>query len=92
MSFGVDLNYVRTVQESSNFYSRGGVYFNPVYTAQLAANSAGTLAPVSGTGSSFADFLLGMPQTGSVTSMPRTHFRWTAVTPMLRTLGEFCRT
>lgn len=81
MSFGVDLNYVRTVQESSNFYSRGGVYFNPVYTAQLAANSAGTLAPVSGTGSSFADFLLGMPQTGSVTSMPRTHFRWTAVTP-----------
>ncbi|MDR3726578.1 MAG: carboxypeptidase-like regulatory domain-containing protein [Terracidiphilus sp.] len=81
MSFGVDFNYVRTVQESSNFYSRGGVYFNPIYTAQLATNSAGTLAPVSGTGSSFADFLLGMPQTGSVTSMPRTHFRWTAATP-----------
>jgi hypothetical protein len=81
MSFGIDLNYVRTVQESSNFYSRGGVYFNPIYTAQLAPNSAGTPAPVSGTGNSFADFLLGMPQTGSVTSMPRTHFRWTAVTP-----------
>jgi hypothetical protein len=81
MSFGVDFNYVRTVQESSNFYSRGGVYFNPVYTAQLAKNSTGALAPVSGTGNAFADFLLGMPQTGSVTSMPRTHFRWTAVTP-----------
>jgi len=81
MSLGVDLNYVRTVQESSNFYSRGGVYFNPIYTAQLATNSAGTLAPVSGTGSSFADFLLGMPQSGTVTSMPRTNFRWTAVTP-----------
>jgi len=81
LSFGVDFNYVRTVQESSNFYSRGGVYFNPIYTAQLAPNSAGPPAPVSGTGSSFADFLLGMPQTGSVTSMPRTHFRWTAVTP-----------
>jgi hypothetical protein len=81
MSFGADFNYVRTVQESSNFFSRGGVYFNPIFTAQLALNSAGTLAPVSGTGSSFADFLLGMPQTGSVTSMPRTHFRWTAVTP-----------
>jgi hypothetical protein len=81
MSFGVDFNYVRTVQESSNFFSRGGVYFNPVYTAQLAVNSTGKSAPVSGTGSSFADFLLGMPQSGTVTSMPRTHFRWTAVTP-----------
>jgi len=81
MTFGVDLNYVRTVQESSNFFSRGGVYFNPIYTAQLAPTGAGTLAPVPGTGSSFADFLLGMPQNGTVTSMPRTHFRWTAVTP-----------
>ena len=89
MSFGVDINYVRTVQESSNFYSRGGVYFNPVYTAQLAPNSAGTLAPVSGTGSSFADFLLGMPQTGTVTSMPRTHFRWTAVTPYAQDTWRF---
>jgi hypothetical protein len=81
MSFGVDLNYVRTVQESSNFFSRGGVYFNPIYTAQLAPNSAGQLAPVAGTGSSFADFLLGMPLNGNVTSMPRTHSRWTAVSP-----------
>ena len=81
ISFGVDVNYVRTIQESSNFYSRGGVYFNPIYTAQLAPNSAGTPAPVAGTGNSFADFLLGSPQSGTVTSMPRTNFRWTAVTP-----------
>jgi len=81
MRFGADLNYVRTVQESSNFYSRGGVWFSSIYTAQLATNSAGTLAPVAGTGNSFADFLLGMPQNGNVTSMPRTHFRWTAFTP-----------
>ena len=81
MSFGADLNYVRTVQESSNFYSRGGVWFSSIYTAQLAPNSDGALAPVKGTGNSFADFLLGMPLDGSVTSMPRTHFRWTALTP-----------
>jgi hypothetical protein len=80
MSFGVDLNYIRTVQESSNFFSRGGVYFNPIYTAQLALGSNGTLGPVAGTGNAFADFLLGMPQNGNVTSMPRTHFRWTAAT------------
>ncbi len=81
MSFGFDLAYIRTVQESSNFYSRGGVWFSPIFTAQLATNSAGQIAPVPGTGSSFADFLLGMPQNGSVTSMPRTHFRWTALSP-----------
>lgn len=81
MSFGTDLNYVRTVQESSNFYSRGGVWFSSIYTAQLALNSTGKLAPVANTGNSFADFLLGMPLSGSVTSMPRTHFRWTALTP-----------
>ncbi len=81
MSIGADINYVRTVQESSNFYSRGGVWFSSIYTAQLAPNSAGKLAPLAGTGNSFADFLLGMPQNGSVTSMPRTHFRWTAFTP-----------
>jgi hypothetical protein len=84
ISFGVDLNYIRTVQESSNFYSRGGVYFNPIYTAQLTLNSTGTLEPVTGTGNSFADFLLGMPQSGTVTSMPRTNFRWTATTPYVQ--------
>jgi hypothetical protein len=78
---GVDVNYVRSVQESSNFYSRGGVWFSPVYTAQLATGSGGALTPVTGTGNAFADFLLGMPQNGNVTSMPRTHFRWTAATP-----------
>ncbi len=81
LKFGGDLRYVRTVQESSNFYARGGVWFSSIYTAQLAPDSTGKLAPVAGTGSSFADFLLGMPKNGSVTSMPRTHFRWTEVIP-----------
>ena len=47
-------------------------------------NSTGQLAPVAGTGSSFADFLLGMPKNGSVTSMPRTHFRWTELVPYVQ--------
>ena len=81
ISLGADLNYVRTVQESSNFYSRGGVWFSSIFTAQLAMNESGQLSPVPGTGNSFADFLLGMPKTGSVTSMPRTHFRWTEFVP-----------
>lgn len=82
LKFGGDFRYVRTVQESSNFYSRGGVWFGSTYTAQLAPDDkTGQLMPVAGTGSSFADFLLGLPKNGNVTSMPRTHFRWTEVTP-----------
>ncbi len=84
ISFGGDLNYIRTVQESSNFYSRGGVWFSSIFTAQLAPSAGGQLAPLSGTGNSFADFLLGMPKTGSVTSMPRTHFRWTEFVPYVQ--------
>jgi Carboxypeptidase regulatory-like domain len=89
ISFGADLAYIRSVQESSNFYSRGGVWFSPIFSAQMAPNSAGQPAPVNGTGSSFADFLLGMPQTGSVTSMPRTHVRWTAFTPYVQDTWRF---
>lgn len=81
LKLGGDLRYVRTVQESSNFYSRGGVWFSSIYTAQLAPDATGKLQPVAGTGSSFADFLLGTPKNGSVTSMPRTHFRWTEFVP-----------
>ena len=84
ISFGLDIHYIRTIQESSNFYSRGGVWFSPIFSAQLAADGTGQLLPVAGTGNSFADFLLGMPQTGSVTSMPRTHVRWTAYTPYVQ--------
>lgn len=82
--FGGDLRYVRTLQESSNFYSRGGVWFSSIFTAQLAPDATGKLQPVAGTGSSFADYLLGMPKNGSVTSMPRTHFRWTEFVPYVQ--------
>ena len=44
----------------------------------------GQLAPLAGTGNSFADFLLGTPMNGSVTSMPRTHFRWVAASPYIQ--------
>jgi len=77
MRFGADVRYVRHVQESSNFSARGTIVFNSLFTAQLARDNNGQLVPVAGTGNSFADFLLGMPTSGTVTSMPRTHFRWT---------------
>jgi hypothetical protein len=81
---GTSLHYIRTVQESANFNARGTLIFNSVFTAQLASGANGQPTPISGTGSSFADFLLGMPVSGTVTSMPRTHYRWTELNPYLQ--------
>lgn len=84
ISAGASLHYIRTVQESANFNARGTLVFNSVFSAQLATGANGKLAPVAGSGSSFADFLLGMPVNGTVTSMPRTHYRWTEVNPYIQ--------
>jgi hypothetical protein len=84
IKIGGSLHYVRTDQESANWNARGTLVFNSVFTAQLAPGANGPLAPVAGTGNSFADFLLGMPVSGTVTSMPRTHFRWTEFNPYLQ--------
>jgi hypothetical protein len=84
IAVGASLHYVRTVQESANWNARGTLVFNSVFTAQLAPGANGQPAPVAGTGSSFADFLLGMPVSGTVTSMPRTHYRWTEVNPYVQ--------
>ena len=81
IAVGAGLRYMRTTQESANWNARGTVVFNSVFTAQLARGANGVLAPVTNSGSSFADFLLGMPVNGTVTSMPRTHYRWTEVNP-----------
>jgi hypothetical protein len=84
IQLGASLHYIRTVQESANFNARGTLVFNSVFTAQLAPGANGQPAPMAGTGSSFADFLLGMPVNGTVTSMPRTHYRWTEVNPYVQ--------
>ncbi|MGE5647796.1 MAG: carboxypeptidase regulatory-like domain-containing protein [Acidobacteriota bacterium] len=84
LAVGASLHYVRTTQESANWNARGTLVFNSVFSSQLAPGATGQLAPVPGTGSSFADFLLGTPVSGTVTSMPRTHYRWTEVNPYLQ--------
>lgn len=81
---GASLHYVRTTQESANWNARGTLVFNSVFTAQLAPAANAQLAPMANTGSSFADFLLGMPVSGTVTSMPRTHYRWTELNPYVQ--------
>lgn len=84
ISVGASIHYVRTTQESANWNARGTLVFNSVFTAQLAPAAGGQLAPAANSGSSFADFLLGMPVSGTVTSMPRTHYRWTELNPYIQ--------
>lgn len=84
IKFGADLNYIRSIQESSNANARGSFTFSGNYTAQLTVNGQGQAEPVANTGNSFADFLLGFPTTGLTVSMPRTHYRWTNFSPYVQ--------
>lgn len=79
IKFGEDLNYLRSIQMSSNAYARGQFIFSNMVTAQLSAG-----IPMANTGNSFADFLLGFPQTSFTISMPRTHVRWTNFEPYIQ--------
>ncbi|MGH9469198.1 MAG: carboxypeptidase regulatory-like domain-containing protein [Terriglobia bacterium] len=81
MEFGAIVNYARSIQQSADANARGTIKFTGQYTAQLTTNAQRALVPAAGTGSSFADFLLGMPTNGQVVSMPRTHYRWTTFEP-----------
>jgi hypothetical protein len=81
IKFGVFLSYLRTIQSSANANARGIFNFNGNFTAQFAP---GGFNPVAGTGSAFADFLLGTLNTGQSIGMPRTHLRWTTVQPYVQ--------
>lgn len=81
IKFGADIAYLRTIQSSANANARGVFNFNGNFTAQF---NPGGFTTVAGTGSSFADFLLGDINTGQSIGMPRTHLRWTTAQPYIQ--------
>jgi len=81
IKFGADIAYLRTIQSSANANARGVFNFNGNFTAQF---NPGGFTPVAGTGSSFADLLLGTINTGQSIGMPRTHLRWTTAQPYIQ--------
>jgi hypothetical protein len=81
MAFGAGIAYHRVTEQNSNAGAVGSLSFQPTYTAQLTANSAGVTSPVSSTGSAFADFLLGLPFSGSVNGFQPLHYRYTDYYP-----------
>ncbi len=81
IKFGGDIASLRTIQSSANANARGVFNFNGNFTAQF---NRGGFTPVAGTGSSFADFLLGDLNNGQSIGMPRTHLRWTTAQPYIQ--------
>lgn len=79
-AFGAGINYVRSVQNNSNANSVGSLTFSPVFSAQLAPGPSGP-TPVKNTGNSLADFLLGMPISGTVVGFQPMHYRYTEFFP-----------
>jgi Carboxypeptidase regulatory-like domain len=85
IKFGGDLEYTRSVQSSANANARGVFTFNDVFTAQTSLNATtGKVSQVAGTGSAFADFLLGDLTSAQSIEMPRTHYRWTTFEPYIQ--------
>lgn len=84
LAFGAGFRYRRGWQQNSNKGALGALTFQRTFTAQLAPNTQGQPAPVAGTGDSFADFLLGMPITGTVSGLPVVEYRSVQFTPFVQ--------
>jgi Carboxypeptidase regulatory-like domain len=82
IKFGAEIAYLRTIQSSANANARGVFNFNGNFTAQFPGS--GGFTPLAGTGSSFADFLLGDLTSAQSIGMPRTHLRWTTAQPYVQ--------
>ena len=91
LAFGTGLRYRRGWHLNGNAVALGTLSFQPVFTAQLAANSQGQLTPVAGTGDAFADFLLGFPANGMMTGLPVVQFRQMQFTPFFQDTWRLAR-
>jgi hypothetical protein len=88
---GAGLRYRRGWHLNGNGSALGSLSFQPVFSAQLGANSLGQPVPVSGTGDSFADFLIGFPVTGNLVGLPVVEFRATQFTPFFQDTWRISR-
>lgn len=89
--FGASLRYKRTWQQNANANALGSLSFQPQFTAQLTPNALGQLIPRSGTGDSFADFLLGAPATGQMIGLPLLPYRYTQFNPYFQDTWKVTR-
>ncbi len=81
---GISIRYRRTWQQNANAGAHGNLSYQRTFSADLTRNAAGNLVPKSGTGDAFADFLLGMPTTGSTRGLPMLPYRFTQYMPYVQ--------
>jgi len=79
--FGAGVRYIRTWQQNANANANGSLTYQSQFTAQLAPNTQGQLAPQSGTGNAFGDYLLGMPTQAYTNGLPMIPYRFTEFMP-----------
>lgn len=89
--FGADLGYRRGWDLNSNSLALGDLKFQPVFSAQLVSNTQGQLVPQTSTGDSWADFLLGMPASGTVSGLPPVQYRTTRFLPFFQDTWRITR-
>lgn len=65
MKFGADIRRFQ-LNGLIDASTRGSIAFNPYYTAAVTTSSSGVVSPVTNTGSSIADALLGFPYTSLI--------------------------
>ncbi len=90
--FGASIRYRRTWQQNANAGAHGNLSYQRTFTAQLARNAAGNLVPQANTGDAFADFLLGMPTTGSTRGLPMLPYRFTQYMPYFQGTSKLWKT
>ncbi|MFL6354279.1 MAG: carboxypeptidase-like regulatory domain-containing protein [Bryobacteraceae bacterium] len=83
-AFGAQLRYRRGWHLNGNSQALGTLSFQPAFTAQLVRNPQGQLVPLTNTGDSFADFLLGDPVSGNLLGLPVVQFRATQFAPFFQ--------
>jgi len=84
LAVGMGLRYRRGWHLNGNSTALGQLSFQPTFTARLSANAQGQLVPLANTGDSFADFLLGMPVSGTVLGLPEVQYRATQINAFLQ--------
>ena len=85
------LQYRRGWHLNGNASALGTLSFQPAFTAQLALNPQNQVVPLTNTGNSFADFLLGLPVTGMLVGLPVVQFRSIQFTPYFQDTWRLTR-
>ena len=80
-SFGTSIRYRKVFLQSANAAAHGTLQYQPTFSAQLGPDAQNRPVPQRGTGSSFADFLMGMNTTGRQSGLPELPYHFTQYMP-----------